>query len=143
MLTPSSRLLAIGDTRPNDPAAPLEFRWRPYFYLDVGHTIKKGMSSETDDTVLRFVPRARAELFLNCISQKLHFHQTLLYADDKFYRLPLENGAQTHNFFVSGLEFDINKNFGFAMTYKVGKEAPKFERVHTFGGAFTIRFGKE
>jgi hypothetical protein len=125
------------------PDSPAQFRWRPYFAFQVGHTMKRGASALPEDTILRLVPRVRAELKLNFISRPLGFKRTLLFADNTFFYLPLENTAKTPNFLVSGLEFDLSSDIGLAFTYKNGKTAPKFERVHTLGAAFTIRFGKK
>jgi hypothetical protein len=123
------------------PDSPIQFRWRPYFGFNVGHTMKRGAAELPEDTILRFVPRVRADIKLNFISRPLGFKRTLLFADNTFYYLPLESGPRTPNFLMSGLEFDLSSDIGLAFTYKNGKSAPNFERVHTFGAAFTIRFG--
>ena len=121
---------------------PVQFRWRPFFGFQAGHTFKQGKAALPEDTILRLVPRARMDLKLNFISQALKIPRTLLFAENTFYYLPLERRMKTPDFFASGLEFDFKPNFGLTFNYKNGKTAPKFERVHTFGGAFTIRFGK-
>lgn len=79
---------------------------------------------------------------LNFISQALKIPRTLLFADETFYYLPIEAKMRTTNFLASGLEFDFTPNLGLSFNYKNGKAAPKFQHVHTFGGAFTVRFGK-
>jgi hypothetical protein len=129
----------LGKKRKTDP---ISFRWRPYFGLDAGHTFRRGDSELPEETIFRLVPRLRMEFRLNFIDWVLKSHRTLLYADNTFYYLPLEDGVRTPNFFVTGLEIGFNKNVGLGFKYKNGKSAPKFEMVHTFGGEFTFRFGK-
>ena len=121
---------------------PVQFRWRPFLAFQVGHTFKQGEGRLPERTVLRLIPRARFEMKLNFISQALKIPRTLLFADDTFYYLPIEADMRSTNFLTSGLEFDFTPNLGLSFNYKNGKSAPKFQHVHTFGAAFTIRFGK-
>lgn len=124
-----------------NPDSSIQFRWRPYLAFNAGRTMKRGDAVLPEDTILRIVPRLRTEFKLNFISIPLGLKRTLLFADDTFYYLPLENGSKTPNFAVAGLEFDLSSDVGLAFIYKNGKAAPKFERVHTLGAAFTVRFG--
>ncbi|HZT60679.1 MAG TPA: hypothetical protein VFA21_18890 [Pyrinomonadaceae bacterium] len=140
---PTLQALNIGAPRNPDYLKPVQFRWRPYFGLDVGHTFKRGGSSETGDTILRFVPRVRPALYLNFLSIPLGFTDTYVYADDTFYFLPLEDVKRRHNFFTSGFNIDVTPNFGLGLTYKNGETAPKFTRVNTLGGVLTVRFGQQ
>jgi hypothetical protein len=121
---------------------PVQFRWRPFLTFQLGHTFKQGEARLPEDTVLRLIPRARLEMKLNFISRALKIPRTLLFVDESFYYLPIEAEMRTTNFLASGLEFDFTPNLGLSFIYKNGKSAPKFEHVHTFGGAFTIRFGR-
>jgi hypothetical protein len=142
LVTPTATPLGIGvylGHKKDEDA--ISFRWRPYFGLDAGHTYKRGEAELPEETILRLVPRLRVEFRLNFIDWMLKTHRTLLYADNTFYYLPLEDGARTPNYFVSGLEIGFNKNAGLGFKYKNGKSAPKFEMIHTFGGEFTFRFG--
>ncbi len=142
MVTPTLRSTGIGIPfgRPSDP---IQFRWRPYFYFDVGRSFKRGDSAELKDTVLRFTPRVRTVLSLNFLRRALNLNDTYLFADDWLYFLPLEKTKTRRNMFTSGFVFQMTNNFGFGLTYKSGEAAPKFKPVHTFGGVLTIRFGKE
>ena len=142
MFTPTLPALGIGIPfgRPSDP---IQFRWRPFFYFDVGHSFKNGASSETHDTVLRLTPRVRAMLTLNFLRRALNLNDTFIFADDFFYCLPLEKTKTRHNMFTSGFVLQVTKDFGFGLTYKNGEAAPKFRPVHSFGGVLTVRFGKE
>jgi hypothetical protein len=63
-----------------------------------------------------------APLF-NAIARALNIAQVFLYVDDTFYALPLEEQS-THNYFVSGFEFDISENIGVGLTYKNGEPSP-------------------
>ncbi len=125
-----------------DPKDAVQFRWRPFFGLQLGRTYKRGQAALPEDTVLRLIPRVRLELKLNRISQALKMQRTFLFLDNTFYYLPIERSSKSRNFFASGLEFDFTPNFGLSFNYKSGTPAPKFQRVNTFGGALTIRFGK-
>lgn len=120
----------------------IRFRWRPYFILQAGHTFRRGQAAVPEDSVLRLIPRVHMDFSLDFISRALKIPRTLLFIDDKFYFLPLERDMKRTNFLDSGLEFDFTPNFGLTFNYKNGKSAPKFQHVHTFGGALTIRFGK-
>jgi len=142
MFTPTIPALGIGIPfgRASDP---IQFRWRPFFYFDVGHSFENGNSFETQDTVLRLTPRVRATLTLNFLRRALNLNDTFLFADDFFYFLPREQIKTRHNMFTSGFVLQVTKGFGFGLTYKSGESAPKFRPVHSFGGVLTIRFGKE
>jgi hypothetical protein len=142
MLTPTFPALGIGIPfgRSSDP---IQFRWRPFFYLDVGNSFKKGISSETQDTVLRLTPRVRTILTLNFLRRALNLNDTFIFADDFLYFLPLEKVKTRHNMFTSGFVFQVTKDFGFGLTYKNGEAAPKFKPVHSLAGVLTLRFGKE
>lgn len=145
LFTPTAHEIGIGQyLARHRKTDPISFRWRPYFGLDAGHTFKRGDSTLPEETILRLVPRLRAEFRLNFIDRifKSDQSRTLLYMDNTFYYLPLEDSSKTPNFLVAGLEISFNKNVGLGFKYKNGKSAPKFERVHTFGAEFTFRFGK-
>lgn len=142
MLTPTFPSLHIGIPF-GKPSNALQFRWRPYFYFDVGRTFKRADSAETKDTVLRFTPRVRTIVTLNFLRRVLNLNDTFLFADDYFYWLPLETKKTRHNMFTSGFAAQVTKDFGFGLTYKKGEAAPKFKPMHTFAGVLTIRFGKE
>jgi hypothetical protein len=120
----------------------IKFRWRPYFVFQAGHTFRRGQSTVQENTVLRLIPRIHMDFRLDFISRALKIPRTLLFIDNTFYYLPIERDMKKTNFLTSGLEFDFTPNFGLAFNYKNGKSAPKFEHVHTFGGALTIRFGR-
>lgn len=141
MVTPTFPALGIGIPfgRPSDP---VQFRWRPFFYFDIGRSFKKGGSTETQNTVLRLTPRVRAMLTLNFLRRALNLNDTYIFADDYFYFLPLEKTKSRHNMLTSGFVLQVTNDFGFGLTYKSGEAAPNFTHVHTFGGVLTIRFGK-
>ena len=142
MLTPTFPVLGIGIPfgRSSDP---VQFRWRPFFYFDVGRSFKTGASSETQDTVLRLTPRVRTILTLNFLRRALNLNDTFIFTDDFFYFLPLEKKKNRHNMFTSGFVLQVTKDFGFGLTYKQGESAPKFRPVHSLGGVLTVRFGRE
>jgi|GEM_PF-1297385 len=143
LFVPTVAALNMGATTNPDAASDVQFRWRPYFGIDAGHTFRSGDSSEQEKTILRLVPRVRPVLYLNFLRNALGFKNTYLYADNTFWFLPLEKGKRRHNFFTSGFNLDVTQNFGFGLTYKNGESAPKFKRVNTLGGVLTVRFGKE
>lgn len=139
-ITPNSFALAIGTARPGSPAKPIQFQWRPSFRIDAGHTFRRGDSEETEESILRLVPRARARLDLQFLRQWLNMNEVAVFADNTFYYLPLENGRKRNNFFTSGIEFNFTPNLGFGLTYKNGRSAPKFEKINTLQGVIGIRF---
>ena len=142
MFTPTFPALGIGVPfgRSSDP---IQFRWRPFFYFDIGNSFKKGTSAETENTVLRLTPRIRTTLTLNFLRRALNTNDTFIFADNFFYWLPLEKTKTRHNMFTSGFVLQMTKDFGFGLTYKSGEAAPKFKPVHSLAGVLTIRFGKE
>lgn len=150
MVAPTSRLLGMGVAMPGtdcgrgrpEDKQPIQIMWQPFFEFHYGRTIRLGESMEVKDNVLRLVPRIRVDLFLNKVRDVLGIHQALLYVEDTYYNLPLEDGANTHNLFVTGFEFRVISNFGFGLIYKKGSSAPKFEYGNTFAGTLTVRFGK-
>jgi len=142
MITPTLPALGIGVPF-GKSSDPFQFRWRPSFYFDIGHTFERGDSTEAEQTVLRLTPRLYTRLSLNFLRRRLNLNDVSIFADDYFYSLPLEKTKNRHNMFTSGFVLQVNKDFGFGLTYKSGEAAPKFKPVHTFGGVLTIRFGKE
>ncbi|HEY9402002.1 MAG TPA: fibronectin type III domain-containing protein [Pyrinomonadaceae bacterium] len=142
LFTPTLPDLFIGVSKPLDTASPFQFRWRPFFSIDAGRTIRKGSSSEVKENIFRLIPRATAKLKLNFLNEVLKLNDVYLWMDETFYYLPLES-KKRRNFFTSGLEFEVTDNLGFGLTYKNGESAPKFNRVNTLGATISIRFGKE
>lgn len=138
--TPNSRKLAIETARPELPKKPVQFQWRPFFTLDVGHTYRRGTSEEREATILRLVPRVRARLDLQFLRRALNLNSVAIFADDTFYHLPLEKQRKNNNFFTSGIEFNFTPNLGFGLTYKSGRSAPQFEKINTLQGIIGIRF---
>jgi hypothetical protein len=143
LTTPNSHRLAIGDARPgNARKPPVQFQWRPFFRVDVGHTFRRGTSAERQDTILRLVPRVRTVLNLQFLRRALNMDDVNIFADNTFYYLPLENNKKRKNFFTSGIEFNFSPNLGIGLTYKTGRSAPKFEKINTLQAIVGIRFGK-
>jgi hypothetical protein len=150
VFTPTVRKLALGKawpSAPTDPSSgqvkqypPFQFLWRPFLGLDVGHTLDKGLSAETEETILRIQVRGRAQLLLNLITQLLGLYETSIFVDNTFYYLPLEGRKGTHNFLVAGIEFLVTEKVSIGLTYKIGEEAPIFKEITTFGGTIGIRF---
>lgn len=140
LLTPSSRLLAIGFDQPPESSRPLQFVWRPLLAVEAGHTIRRRGGVEKESTLLRLVPRLRARTTLNFMRRALALNDFYLFVDDTFHYLPLEEAAETHNLLVSGVEIEVSDNFGVSFTYKNGESAPEFERIETFGGGLSVRF---
>jgi len=140
LITPNSAALAIGAARPGSPSKPIQFQWRPFFSIDAGHTFRRGNSEETEDTILRLIPRVRTRIDLQFLRQWLNLHEVSIFADNTFYYLPLEKVRKRNNFFTSGIEFNFTPNLGFGLTYKNGRSAPKFEKINTLQGVIGIRF---
>ncbi len=140
-LTPTFPDLLIGVSTPLDTASPFQFQWRPFLGVDVGRTIRRGSSDEIKNTVFRLTPRVTAKLKLNFLNEMLKLNEVYLWVDNTFYYRPLEFKTK-RNFFTSGLEFEVTNNLSFGLTYKNGESAPRFNRVNTLGGTFSIRFGK-
>jgi hypothetical protein len=141
LFTPTVGRAFIGVSKPIDTASPFQFRWRPFFGLDLGRTIKKGSSSETENNIVRLRPRVTAKLKLNFLNEVLKLNEVYVWMDNTFYYLPLES-KKKRNYFTSGLEFEVTDNLGLGITYKNGESAPKFKRINTIGATLSIRFGK-
>ena len=140
--SPSSRLLAIGSAT-GDIESPIQFVWRPSVEFNFGHTFEAGNSRETGKTIVRVVPKVRMTFFTRALSRALKIANSDFFIDNTFYYLPKDKFKTRHNFFTSGFEIFVIKNFGFGLTYKNGESAPKFRPVHSFGGTLTVRFGPE
>ncbi|MDH5662754.1 MAG: hypothetical protein OEY92_07140 [Elusimicrobiota bacterium] len=148
--TPTMKALAIGvrlpEPRRGDNTTgrallpPVQFRWRPFFGLEGGITLEEGNSSEKKDTVLRLPVRVRAEVFLNFLKQTLGIQEGILFLDNIFVYLPLEDDKEMHNFLIVGLELRFTKNISAGFTYKDGEAAPVFNNIETFGASIGIRF---
>jgi hypothetical protein len=92
---------------------------------------------------LRLIPKIRATLYTRALSRALKIADSDFYAENTFYYLPEDQLKKRHNFFTSGFEVLFIKNFGFGLTYKNGESAPVFNRINTFGGILTVRFGPQ
>jgi len=149
-LTPTMRALAMGFGLPKPRGGQsttgrallptIQFRWRPFFGLEGGTTLKEGDSSEKEDAVLRLSVRVRAEVFLNFINQILGIQAGIIFLDNTFKYLPLEDDEKTHNFIIAGFELRLSKNISVGLTYKNGEAAPDFKDIETFGANIGIRF---
>ncbi len=148
-LTPTCVPLAMGKGWPlNDldeeghakDNPPLQFLWRPYIGFDSGHTMKPGISAETEDTILRILLRLKITFLLNFLKSWLGLHEVTVYADNAFYLLPLEKTDDAHNYLASGVVFNFTENLSFDLTYKLGEDSPDFRRIETLGGAFGVKF---
>jgi hypothetical protein len=142
-ISPTLPDLFIGDQPRHDskgPEQPIRFQWRPIFEIDFGHTFDSGVSTEVNDTILRLIPRIRADLFLNFMKKPLGIEDVSIYIDNTLFYLPIEKQNTTHNYFVSGINFMINKNIGLNFEYKNGEDSPNFVRTNTVGGSLSINF---
>ena len=140
--SPSSRKLAIGWAT-GDVESPIQFVWRPSVEFNFGHTFEPGSSAETGSTIVRLVPKVRMTFYTRALSRALKIANSDFFFDNTFYYLPKDTLKKRHNFFTSGFEVFVIKNFGFGLTYKHGESAPKFKPIHSFGGTLTVRFGPE
>lgn len=140
--SPSSRKLAIGWAT-GDIESPIQFVWRPSVEFNFGHTFEAGNSAETGSTIVRLVPKIRMTFYTRALSRALKIANSDFFFDNTFYYLPKDRFKKRHNFFTSGFEVFVIKNFGFGLTYKHGESAPKFKPIHSFGGTLTVRFGPE
>jgi hypothetical protein len=140
--SPSSRKLAIGSAT-GDIDSRIQFVWRPSVEFNYGHTFAAGNSRETGKTIVRLVPKFRMTFFTRSLSRILKIANSDFFIDNTFYYLPKDKFKTRHNFFTSGFEVFVIKNFGLGLTYKNGESAPKFRPVNSFGGTLTVRFGRE
>ncbi len=119
----------------------IEYRWRPYFGVDFGHSSDNTHSNEKESTVLRLKPRIRGELALNFLSpSSSKGRDVTAFADYEFAFLPLEKGSQGHSFLSAGINIAITKTVGFAVTYTKGAQSPNFVDEERVTGSFTIGF---
>lgn len=140
--SPSSRKLAIGWAT-GDVDSPIQFVWRPSVEFNYGHTFEAGDSAETGKTIVRLVPKVRMTFYTRALSRALKIANSDFFFENTFYYLPKDQFKKRHNFFTSGFEVFVIKNFGFGLTYKHGESAPKFKPIHSFGGTLTVRFGPQ
>ena len=127
---------------------PLDFRWRPYFDVDVGETADDGTTTaaagvlpvEMNHTILRLRPRVHVDVWLNFLQDALAFHSVRAFADYEYTYLPIEDAKKDHNYFQTGAVLGFNENVGFNLTYTVGEQSPEFRHEHTLTGSLTIGF---
>jgi hypothetical protein len=118
----------------------VQFLLQPRFGLEPGYTIQQGDSEETKGVVLRVPLGLRADVYFRNLARALDIRQVNLYADDVFRFLPLEDSRDTANFLKSGLSFGFNDHLSFGLEYKMGRSAPNFDRIETFGGTLGVKF---
>jgi hypothetical protein len=123
--------------------APVQYMWEPWAGLDVGRTLDQpsvtSANSEQEDTVLRVTLAMDARLYLNFLNQPLGLEETYFSMTDKFYYLPLED-KEVRNFLSAGVHFLLNKNASIDVTYDIGRDAPKFEKVEVLAISLGLRF---
>jgi hypothetical protein len=126
-----------------------EFRWRPILGLDfgrtldrpLGDTLAKEQALEREDTILRLSTRVRGSIFLPDVARALTIDDVEIFGDNVFYYLPLEDETDhTHNFLTAGVALYFSKSVSLNFTYKVGRDAPKFEEVESVGLALGLKF---
>ena len=128
--------------------ALMDFRWRPFLYIDAGATTDDGTTAaaaglppiEANATIFRVRPRIHAELWLNFIRKAMKMKEVKAYADYEYAYLPLEDRRHTHRYLQTGLNFGFNDNVGFALTYTVGEQSPEFAHQRTLAGSLTVTF---
>jgi hypothetical protein len=141
--TPTQRDWAMGLPRrilgPKDNPY-VELLWRPIVGVDFGHTFDVGQSAEVDSTILRFLLQGRVTLYFPPVAKALGLDEVSLFLDDKFHALPEEQGEDTYNFAVVGMEFLLGENVNVGLTYKNGEDAPNFKDIETFGVSIGVKF---
>jgi hypothetical protein len=137
VFTPTARSLAMGRARPRE--GPIQFIWRPFLGLDVGHTIKAKDPVSDEDPVFRLVPRIRGRLLFNSIAHALRLSEVALFADSELYLRPLEDKAM-RSFTVAGIEFLLTDYISLQTAVKVGYDAPTFKYGETLNLGFGLKF---
>ena len=52
----------------------------------------------------------------------------------------MTDGVGNHSYLKTGLNLMFNENVGFALTYKVGEDAPLFAIERSVTGALAVKF---
>jgi len=133
-LTPTIKQIGIGRFI---SLAGMPARWRPSVAINAGRYLRGGEDGERTD--LRIAPRARAEVYLTR-AQRPKATTPFFYVDDFAYFLPLQSGGPVHNFLIVGLQFPFNDNVSLGFSYKVGRDAPEFQKIETIGGTLGLSF---
>ncbi len=140
-LTPSYQPWAIGYAQPTVSTRPCHFLWEATFGVDLGHTLRVGTSTETNDTVERYSARVDTMWYFNWIASQLNLSQLILAISDKGWILPKE--AKRHrNLFSTSLTFPIAEKVSVGLAFKHGADAPDFKRTHDYGLTVGLQLGK-
>ena len=97
-----------------------------------------GIGIAKNDTVLRALVRAGVLVRINKVSDLIKYIDFT--AENSWYYLPLENGGETHNLFLAGVSFNFSRTFSLDFKYKIGEDAPNFQRIETFEGGIGLKF---
>ena len=117
----------------------VQLRWRPYLGLDAGSTVAdKPATAKEADAPVWVMARGRADLRLNFLSRLCKVSDIVAYVDDKFVRITDVN--ESHNYFNTGIDFELNDNMGLTLQYTVGEDSPKFLHERMFKGGLTVKF---
>lgn len=132
---------------------PVQFYWTPTFGLDAGRNLRRGVSAETDNTILRFLTQVDARIFSKDLNERLGLEgdALALFLQYKWYYLPREDRT-THDLFVVGVEWRFYEmkqeipglrkppELGLQVAYTVGEDAPTFEKGETVEIGLSCRF---
>jgi hypothetical protein len=114
---------------PTTPLVALEHEENAGF--DLGLTTRgKADSLENQSIIFRLDAEVGPKLDLNFIKIAGILNGVSIYADDTFRGLMPEE--RIANFLNTGVAFNLSNNFGFTIYYKVGRDAPTFQKVESF-----------
>lgn len=152
-LEPAIHSIGMGYVRRCGKCARFSWRWQPTGLFDVGHTLKRGASTEVDDTILRLGLGFRAELFLDGLSRRLGIYDPrgpegdgdvpwflpYLWVGNTVRYTPLE-GRDWRNILRAGFVLPLTPNASFDFDYRYGRDVPDFEKISLFTIGFGLKF---
>jgi hypothetical protein len=133
---PTKKRWHMGQARPLFGSKNVRFRWQPVLGVDLGSTIAGATPAENGE-VIRLLGRAKADFILK---RFLGVENVVVFVDNSFYHLPNAIGRQDFNYLSSGIEFPLNDFISLVASYKVGREAPTFQKVEVIGASIGVKF---
>jgi hypothetical protein len=135
-LTPVAHRIFIGRFSGHD-ADPIQFRWRPWLGVDAGSSANESAVTGNESNVW-LMARCKFELALNFMRDALHAQDVLLMIEDRVVYLTEQDTA--HSYLKADFNIALTQSIGFALTYSIGKDSPKFQTERILTGGLTVKF---
>lgn len=118
----------------------VQFMVGPSVGIEVGKTFEAGTSTETEDTIVRYVGNLRTDLELNFLSRALGLPRVSAFGQATYRYLPREDTERSNHYAATGLEFFLTPGLSLSLRYSVGKDSPTFLWTRSANASIGVKF---